>query len=291
MTGRPATPRLLYVADARRAKQPPVEVIAAAAAGGVDGVYLRDVDLPRAELATLVRDIRCRTGPAFTIVVNGGPDMARAAGAGLHLRERDIPAAEARAALGDAVLIGRAVHDPASARAAAGADYLLAGHVYPSASKPGQPPLGVCGLAAIVAVAPCPVLAIGGITAARIADVIATGAAGVAVIGAIADADDPRRVAMDLRAALERALFVTQQTEASPMSEPTAATTIGLTINGKRVTLPQGATIHDFLASKRMTDAMAIVERNGEIVPRGAYATVILEPDDELEIVHAVGGG
>ncbi|MFN8592334.1 MAG: sulfur carrier protein ThiS [Thermomicrobiales bacterium] len=292
MTARPAIPRLLFVTDARRAKPPLIEVIAAAAAGGVDGVYLRDVALSPTELGSLVAEIRARGGPALTVLVNGGPGVALVAGAGLHLRERDMGASAARSALGEAALIGRAVHDTAGARAAAGADYLLAGHVYPSASKPGQPPLGLAGLAAIVAAAPCPVLAIGGITPERVAAVIATGAAGIAVIGAIAEADDPRRAASNLRAALDRALCESKRSKESSMSESTAAATaIDLTINGKTVTLPQGTTIHDFLASKRMTDAMAIVERNGEIVSRAAYATVILQPDDELEIVHAVGGG
>lgn len=62
-------------------------------------------------------------------------------------------------------------------------------------------------------------------------------------------------------------------------------------VNGKLATMPNGATIHDFLASKKMTDAMAIVERNGAIVPRAEYGTTTLEAGDRLEVVHAVGGG
>ena len=68
-------------------------------------------------------------------------------------------------------------------------------------------------------------------------------------------------------------------------------TTIEVVVNGKSATLPTGATIHDFLASKKMTDAMAIVERNGEIVPRGEYGATTLSAGDRLEVVHAVGGG
>jgi sulfur carrier protein len=52
-----------------------------------------------------------------------------------------------------------------------------------------------------------------------------------------------------------------------------------------------GDTVHDFLASKRMTDQMAIVERNGQIVPRGEYGETVLAEGDRLEVVHAVGGG
>ena len=49
-------------------------------------------------------------------------------------------------------------------------------------------------------------------------------------------------------------------------------------------------TVHDFLAGMRTADVMAIVERNGEIVPRGEYAITPLRSGDHLEVVHAVGG-
>src|SRR5690606_23858041 len=106
-----------------------------------------------------------------------------------HSREADIQPAVARDLLNEEIAIGRSVHAAAGAREAIGADYVLAGHVFPSRSKPGVPPLGLEGLAAIVAAAPCPVIAIGGITAERVADVIGAGAAGVAAIGAIAESD------------------------------------------------------------------------------------------------------
>lgn len=66
---------------------------------------------------------------------------------------------------------------------------------------------------------------------------------------------------------------------------------IELVVNSKRVSLPAGATILAFLASKGMTGQMAIVERNGEIVPRDAYGATRLASGDRLEVVHAVGGG
>ena len=50
-------------------------------------------------------------------------------------------------------------------------------------------------------------------------------------------------------------------------------------------------TVHDFLADTRMTDAMAIVERDGEIVTRGEYGSIPLQSGDHLEVVHAVGSG
>ena len=126
-----------------------------------------------------------------------------------------------------------------------------------------------------------------GITAERVAEVVAAGARGVAVIGAIAAADDPRIAAIRLRDAL--AATLTQDKE-QDMPEQ-FATIVAITVNGKPTEVPEGATIHDFLASRRMTDAMAIVERNGEIVPRAAYGETALAAGDVLEVVHAVGGG
>jgi sulfur carrier protein len=66
---------------------------------------------------------------------------------------------------------------------------------------------------------------------------------------------------------------------------------VEIVVNGKLISVFAGATVHDFLAGKRMTDAMAIVERNGEIVPRAEYGDTPLQAGDRLEVVHAVGGG
>jgi thiamine biosynthesis protein ThiS len=225
--------------------------------------------------------------------VNGGPQAALATGSGLHLRERDMSPAAARTVLGPTVPIGRSVHSPQGALAATGADYVLAGHVYPSPSKPGLAPLGPAGLARIVAFAPCPVIAIGGITSHRVAEVIQTGARGVAVIGSIVEADDPQAAARTLRVAVDHALQHHQE-EVSMSAEIIAGnetSAVEIVVNGKPVAISAGETVHDFLAGKRMTDAMAIVERNGEIVPRGKYGDTRLQAGDRLEVVHAVGGG
>ena len=72
---------------------------------------------------------------------------------------------------------------------------------------------------------------------------------------------------------------------------PSSETTITIVVNGKPREIPAGATVHDLLASRKLADSMAIVERNGIILPRDSYATTALAADDQLEIVHAVGGG
>jgi thiamine biosynthesis protein ThiS len=286
-------PRLMLVTDAGRARMPLLDLVTEATAGGVDSVYLRDAGGSIDDLALTTRTLRAQIGDKVALLVNGGPQAAQATGSGLHLRERDTTPAAARAALGPAVPIGRSVHSLEGAAAAAGADYILAGHVYPSPSKPGLPPLGPARLARIVTVAPCPVIAIGGITPDRVPEVIRVGARGVAVIGAIVEANDPRAAASALRVAVDRALQhheeeMSMSAEIIAESETSA---VEIVVNGKPVSISAGATVHDFLAGKRMTDAMAIVERNGEIVPRGEYGKTPLQPGDRLEVVHAVGGG
>jgi thiamine biosynthesis protein ThiS len=283
----------MLVTDARRARLPLPDLVREATAGGVDAIYLRHARGSIADLALITETLRAQVGDQVTLLVNGSPQAALTTGSGLHLREGDMTTAAARAVLGPSVTIGRAVHTPQGAAAATGADYLVAGHVYPTPSKPGRSPLGPAGLARIVAVAPCPVIAIGGITPERVTEVVQTGARGVAVIGAIVEADDPRAAARALRVAVDRALQQVQE-EATMSGESSAGSetpAIAIVVNGKPVSVAAGATIHDFLAGKRMTDAMAIVERNGEIVPRGAYGDTRLQAGDRLEVVHAVGGG
>lgn len=128
------------------------------------------------------------------VVVNDRLDVAVAAGAhGVHLRGDSIAPERARSMVPAGFLIGRSVHGAGEAvLAARGADYCVAGTVFPTPSKPGlRQPLGLEGLEAIVRAVPLPVLAIGGVSMERIEAVAATGAAGMAAIGLFdADADD-----------------------------------------------------------------------------------------------------
>jgi thiamine-phosphate pyrophosphorylase len=131
-------------------------------------------------------------------VIRDRVDVALAAAAfGVELGEKSLPAHRVRRFAGDRLCVGRSVHDQAgAARAAAeGADWLLYGHVYPTAAKREEPPRGLSGLnglrEAVAAAAPTPVLAIGGIDAERVSEVLAAGARGAAVIGAVARAADP----------------------------------------------------------------------------------------------------
>jgi thiazole tautomerase (transcriptional regulator TenI) len=172
-----------------------VALAARASAAGVNVVQLREPQLADTALLPLTRRVLGAVDRSRTlVVVNDRPDVAVAAGAdGVHLRSSAMAASRVRAIAPPAFVVGRSVHSATEAREAAadgGADYLIFGTVFPSASKPaGHPTAGVEELRKACAASTRPVVAIGGLTAARAAEVAAAGAAGVAAIGMFRDAD------------------------------------------------------------------------------------------------------
>lgn len=153
---------------------------------GVDLIQVRERDLDAVDLSALVRDIVGLTrGTATRVVVNDRLDVAIACNAdGVHLRGDSIAPASARRLAPSRFLIARSVHTVDEAVRMTDADYLIAGTVFRSASKPGDGPLlGLAGLKAIVDAVSVPVLAIGGISADRIGEICVAGASGLAAIG------------------------------------------------------------------------------------------------------------
>ena len=192
---RPPIPPLLVISDRHQSRQPLEEVAEAVFAGGCRWFSLREKDLPpeerRALLAALVAAGR-RFGALVT--VHEDIEAAAATGAdGVHLPSGGSPVA-AHARLPGA-LIGASAHsaDEAAALLRAGADYVTVSPVFLTASKPGYgPALGLNDLARIVAGAPGPVVALGGITAENAALCLGTGARGIAVMGEVMRAANPQ---------------------------------------------------------------------------------------------------
>jgi thiamine-phosphate diphosphorylase len=151
---------------------------------------------------------RCRAAGVL-FVVNDRLDLALALGAdGVHLGQDDLALAEARAAAGDRLFVGISTHTPAqaAAAAAAGADYLGFGPVYATRTKANPDPVqGVAALAeAVRLAAPVPVVAIGGVTPERAAEVAAAGAAAACVVAAVNLAADVSTAARTIGAAFQR---------------------------------------------------------------------------------------
>jgi thiamine-phosphate pyrophosphorylase len=144
-------------------------------------------------------------------IVDDRVDVALAVGAdGVHVGADDLPVAAVRRLLGPDAVVGASARTVASARAAVadGASYLGVGPCYATDSKPGLPePIGTDRLAEVAAAVEVPVVAIGGVTAAAVGQLLAAGARGVAVIGAVTRAADPAaatRELLDALAAVQR---------------------------------------------------------------------------------------
>jgi thiamine-phosphate pyrophosphorylase len=169
-----------------RLRRDVLDQVREAAAAGVDLVQIRERDLEARDLGALVRQAVAATrGTATRVVVNDRLDVALAAGAdGVHLRGDSMPSAAARRLAPRPFLIGRSVHGVEEARAAgADVDFLIAGTVFPTASKPPGDLLGIHGLRRLCGASGVPVLAIGGIGPDQLDAVAAAGAAGIAGIG------------------------------------------------------------------------------------------------------------
>jgi thiamine-phosphate pyrophosphorylase len=188
-------PALLVITDRRQARVPLADIIEAACAAGCRWFSVREKDLgpqQQVALAQSLLPIARRFGARLTL--HGDAGLAEAAGLdGVHLPAGG-DAAHARALLGSERLVGISIHGVAEAARLDPAliDYAIAGPAYETESKPGYgPALGPQGMAAIVAAAGVPILAIGGIRAEKIPELVRPGATGVAVMGAVMRASAP----------------------------------------------------------------------------------------------------
>ena len=181
--------------------RPLAEVVEQAIDGGVNAVQLRAKHLSSGELLSLARQLRGVCGPRALLIINDRIDVALLSGAdGVHLGEASIPVAAARKILPPSMFVGRSVHavNPARQAELDGADYVLVGTLFPSATHPNTEPAGIELLASVTARLGIPVLGIGGVDANSIEACRSAGAAGVAVLTAIACAPDPRAAAVPL---------------------------------------------------------------------------------------------
>ena len=205
-------PALVLVTDSRRRhdRRPQGEewvddIVREAVLGGVNIVQLREKHLPRGELIALGLHVRDAIARRALFFVNGDIHAAVALAAdGLHLPEDGPSVEDARCLVGDEMLISRAVHSVDGALRAQheGADLIQLGTVFETSSKPHAHPVRLEGVRKVCNAVFRPVIGIGGISHRNAAEVLRAGASGVAVIGALFDADDPRHAAAELRSAV-----------------------------------------------------------------------------------------
>lgn len=173
------------------------EVVRCALEGGARAVQLREKDLSGAELFRLAGALRRLTSDFDArLIINDRLDVALAADAdGVHIGIDSLPVAVARQLLGLNKIIGYSAHaiDEALCAQTDGADFVTFGPVFPTPSKAAYgDPCGVKKLAETASALTIPVLGLGGISSANIAETLSAGIHGIAVISAILAADNPR---------------------------------------------------------------------------------------------------
>jgi thiamine-phosphate pyrophosphorylase len=270
--------RLYLVTDDETPESELPGLIARAVAGGVDMVQLRRKQSQPAELRELA--VRCcqsaHEGGAL-FLVDDHVDLALEIGAdGVHIGQADLSPAEARSRLGGELLLGLSTHSKADVLRAGSqpVDYISAGPVFSTPTKPGRPAVGFEHVSLAAARSSVPVVAIGGLAVDSVGTAVAAGADMVAVVRAICRADDPSGAATELRAAIEA-----------------APEWISLSVNGQERKAPPSSSIQGYLDLLELRLDGVAVERNGEILRAPELALALLHGGDELEIVHLVGGG
>ena len=271
-------PRLHAVTDDRVIAAGGVVARAAAmaqAAGPALAVHLRGRELAGGAMTALARELAQVLRPHGSwLAINGRADVARATGARAVVSGTDGLAVRDIRRVAPGALVMRSVHDAAQVRAAEaeGADALVAGAIYETASHPGRPAAGIA-LVEAAARGGRPVIAIGGITPAHIADVIAVGAWGVAAVRALWDADDPGTAASAFLAQMPR------------------ESSIAVVINGESRRARGGLSLAGLLGDLGLDARAVVVEHNRRIVRRTELEQTALAEGDAVELVHFVGGG
>jgi thiamine-phosphate pyrophosphorylase len=180
----------------------------AAIEGGAQCLQLREKAMPDGELlrrAEALRELTRRRD--VLLVINDRPDIARLVGAdGVHLGQDDMPVAAARRIAGQRALIGKSTHtlDQARNALAENPDYIAVGPMFATATKPQEHVAGPETLAAVLAEADRPLVAIGGITPDRIGALTAVGCRCVAVCTAVISQPDVTAAARAIRAIIDR---------------------------------------------------------------------------------------
>ncbi|MGH9070517.1 MAG: thiamine phosphate synthase [Acidimicrobiales bacterium] len=178
--------------------------------GGVDVVQLRDKHLdarPLLARARLARQVCHDLGVPF--ILNDRPDLAMEAGAdGVHVGQQDAPPGLARRILGHDAIVGLSSHAPIEldASAAEPVDYVSAGPVVPTPTKPGRPGTGVGYITYATTRSRLPVFVTGGVSPASITELVRAGARRFVVVRYLTTAADPAGAARRLRRAIDEAI-------------------------------------------------------------------------------------
>jgi thiazole tautomerase (transcriptional regulator TenI) len=163
----------------------------------VTSFHLREKQLTAKEIAIGVRSMLEAGIPADKIIINDRADVAYVfQTSGVQLAYHSLEPWQVKHSF-PSLQVGCSVHsrEEAEQKQQEGADFLLFGHVYQTASKPGLEPRGLITLQKVTARVSIPVIAIGGIKPQHVQQIMGAGAAGIAVMSSILEADNPKEMA------------------------------------------------------------------------------------------------
>jgi len=198
-----ARARLYVVTGARTGRGDLEPFLDAILEAGTDIVQLREKDAEAADVlrwAAVFRDAARRHGALFT--VNDRPDVAMAVAAdGVHLGQNDLPPRVARDILGPDAIVGLSCHSAEQLDAAPPeADYVTAGPIHETPTKPGRPGTGLDVVRHAARTVGRPWFAIGGIDPETLPAAVEAGARRIAVVRAVTEAEDPAAAVRSLLA-------------------------------------------------------------------------------------------
>jgi thiamine-phosphate pyrophosphorylase len=196
--------RLYVLLTSHLCKSDPIATAEAVIAGGADCIQIREKEMSDRQLLAHARRVREITQAAGAmLIINDRPDIASIVAAdGVHLGQDDMSVADARRSLGDGpAIIGVSTHNIAQARAAVadGADYIGVGPMFPTTTKDAGPIAGAAYLKEVIAEISLPNVAIGGITAGNVGELVSVGVRRVAVCSAVIATADPAAAASEIK--------------------------------------------------------------------------------------------
>lgn len=178
--------------------------------GGVDVVQLRDKDLePLAQRDVAREMVRICHDFGVPLLANDSPELALEAGAdGVHVGQDDVSVERCRAILGPDAIVGLSTHtsEEFTRALATAANYLSAGPIVPTPTKPGRAGTGLEYALECQRRSDRPVFVTGGVDAGNVADLVRAGLRHFVVVRALTESADPEGSARRLRRALDDAL-------------------------------------------------------------------------------------
>lgn len=201
--------KLYVITDVMQNDDVVIEKISKAIEGGVTIVQLRAKNFAKDRVIFLGNKLRKLTLQVqVPLIINDYPELVNIIDAdGCHVGQKDMAAIEVRKIIGNDKILGVSANTVEEAMKAVqgGADYIGAGPVFPTASKPdADPAIGIEGLSNIVRSVSIPIVAIGGIDLTNASKIMKTGVAGIAVISAIMSEKDPKIAAMKLLSIIKK---------------------------------------------------------------------------------------